>query len=43
MDLTDFVVGLQDASGIVQERHISPDGARDVFNNRKSMRDLLME
>ena len=43
MELTGFVVGLQDSSGIVQEREISADGARSVFNNRMSMRELLME
>ena len=43
MELTDFVVGLEDNSGIVQERKLSPKGVRAVFMNRKPMRELLME
>jgi hypothetical protein len=43
LTLTDFVVGLQDPTGIVQERRLSPEGAQAVFMNRKSMREFLME
>jgi hypothetical protein len=43
LELTDFIVGLEDNTGIVQERNLSPKGVRAVFMNRKSMRELLME
>jgi len=43
LELTDFIVGLEDNSGIVQERKLSPKGVRAVFMNRKPMRELLME
>ena len=43
LELTDFVVGLEDDSGIVQERHLSPKGVVAVYMNRKTMRELLLE
>jgi hypothetical protein len=43
LTLSDFVVGLEDYSGIVQERRLSPEGARAVFMNRQSMHEYLLE
>lgn len=43
MEFQEFVVGIQEASGIVQERTISAEGAEAVFSNRMSLRTLLTE
>ena len=43
MELQEFIVGIQEPSGIVQERTISAEGASAVFSNRLSLRDLLTE
>lgn len=43
MEFQEFVVGIQEPSGIVQERTISAEGAEAVFSNRMSLRTLLTE
>jgi hypothetical protein len=42
LELTDFIVGLEDESGIVQEQNLPPKGVRAVYMNRKTMRELLL-
>ncbi|MEC7240988.1 MAG: hypothetical protein VXW32_07085 [Myxococcota bacterium] len=43
MEFQEFVVGIQEPSGIVQERAIPAEGAQAVFSNRMSLRELLTE
>lgn len=43
MEFEEFVVGIQEPSGIIQERSISAEGAQAVFSNRMSLKTLLTE